>query len=184
MPLTEDHRRRLNRSSSTPSDMFYVSHHSTDGVRDRKACVTFALYVFKMKGTTLMTQNHQRYQGNQQNSFSRPHDGHHPPPGNAQDQSREFLWRERVRLELQVQAILARGDSLARQWQHLQERKAALGDHLPTLASQMIISGLIGIRQLPAERLHLYEKGRIAQDQNFVQNSATQVARMSLSRRG
>ena len=35
----------------------------------------------------------------------------------------------------------------------------------------MIIAGLIGIRQLPAERLHLYEKEWFAQDLIFVQNS-------------
>jgi hypothetical protein len=86
------------------------------------------------------------------------------------DQRREFLWRERVRLELQVQALLARGESLARQWQHLQDRKAALGNQLPRMASQMIIAGLVGIRQqLPSERLHLYERERIAQEEYRLQ---------------
>ncbi len=116
-----------------------------------------------------MTQNHQRFQRNQYQSPSQLHDGHRPPPGNIQDQRREFLWRERVRLELQVQALLARGESLAQQWQHLQERKAALGNQLPRVASQMVIASLIGIRQLPAERLHLYEKERIAQEEYRLQ---------------
>jgi hypothetical protein len=116
-----------------------------------------------------MTQNHQRYQRNQQHSTSQPHDGHRPPPGNPLDQRREFLWRERVRLELQVQALLAQGESLARQWQHLQERKTALGNQLPSVARQMIIAGLVGIRQLPSERLHLYEKERIAQEEYHLQ---------------
>ena len=92
-----------------------------------------------------MTQNHQRFQQNQYQSTSKPHDGHRPPLGNSHDQRREFLWRERVRLELQVQALLARGEHLARQWQHLQERKAALGNQLSRLASQMVIAGLVGI---------------------------------------
>ena len=74
-----------------------------------------------------------------------------------------------MRLELQVQALLARGESLARQWQHLQERKAALGNQLPRVASQMVIAGLVGIRQLPSERLHLYEKERIAQEEYRLQ---------------
>ena len=116
-----------------------------------------------------MSQNHHRYQQNQYSSISKPHESHRPPPGNAQDQRREFLWRERVRLELQVQALLARGESLARQWQHLQERKAVLGNQLPRVAGQMIIAGLVGIRQLPAERLHLYEKERIAQEEYRLQ---------------
>jgi len=74
-----------------------------------------------------------------------------------------------VRLELQVQALLARGENLARQWQHLQERKAALGNQLPRVASQMVIAGLVGIRQLPSERLHSYEKERIAQEEYRLQ---------------
>lgn len=111
-----------------------------------------------------MTQNHQQFQRNQQQHTYQPHDGHRPPPGNFQDQRREFLWRERVRLELQVQALLARGESLARQWQHLQERKAALRNQLPRVAGQIVLSGLVGICQLPSERLHYYERDRIAQE--------------------
>ena len=104
-----------------------------------------------MKGTPFMTQNHQRFQQNQYQSTSKPHESHRPPNGSSLYQRREFLWRERVRLELQVQALLARGENLARQWQHLQERKAALGNQLPRVASQMVIAGLVGIRQLPSE---------------------------------
>jgi hypothetical protein len=111
----------------------------------------------------LMSQNQQHFQRNQRQHTSQPYESHRPPPRNQEDQRREFLWRERVRLELQVQALLARGENLARQWQHLQERKAALGDQLPRVASQMVIAGLVGIRQLPSERLHYYEKERIAQ---------------------
>ena len=68
-----------------------------------------------------------------------------------------------------MQALLARGESLARQWEHLQERKVALGNQLPRVASQMVIAGLVGIRQLPAERLHLYERERITQEEYRLQ---------------
>ena len=116
-----------------------------------------------------MTQNHQRFQQNQHQRTSQPHENHRPPPGNPLDQRREFLWRERVRLELQVHALLARGESLSRQWQLLQERKATLENQLPRVAGQMLIAGLVGIRQLPSERLHLYEKERIAQEEYRLQ---------------
>src|SRR6266516_7930222 len=122
-----------------------------------------------MKGTPYMTQNHQRFQQNQYRSTSQPHDGHRPPNGSSLDQRREFLWRERVRLELQVQALLARGESLTRQWQHLQERKAVLENQLPKVAGQIVLSCLVGIRQLPSERLHSYERERIAQEEYRLQ---------------
>ena len=116
-----------------------------------------------------MTQNHQRSQRTQQQHTSQPHKSHRPPPGNQEDQRREFLWRERVRLELQVQALLARGESLARQWQHLQERKVALGNQLPKMAGQIVLSGLVGLSQLPSERQHAYERARIAQEEYHLQ---------------
>ena len=116
-----------------------------------------------------MSQNHQRFQRNQQQHTSQPQDGHRPQPRNQEDQRRAFLWRERVRLELQVQALLARGESLARQWQHLQERKVALGNQLPKIAGQIVLSGLVGIRQLPSERQHSYERERIIQEEYRLQ---------------
>ena len=116
-----------------------------------------------------MSQNQQRFQRNQQQHTSQPQDGHRPPPRNQEDQRRAFLWRERVRLELQVQALLARGESLARQWQHLQERKVALGNQRPKIAGQIVLSGLLGIRQLPSERQHSYERERIAQEEYRLQ---------------
>ena len=116
-----------------------------------------------------MTQNHQRSQRTQQQHTAQPQKSHRPLQGNQEDQRREFLWRERVRLELQVQALLARGESLARQWQHLQERKAALANQLPRVAGQIVLSGLVGIRQLPSERLYFYERDRIAQEEYRLQ---------------
>src|SRR5436305_12931398 len=105
-----------------------------------------------------MTQNHQRFQQNQYQSTSQPHESHRPPNGSSLDQRREFLWRERVRLELQVQALLARGEYLSRQWNHLQERKEDLGNQLPRVSSQLVIADQMAIRQIPYNRLHSYYK--------------------------
>ena len=116
-----------------------------------------------------MNQHYQRPRDSQHQYTSQPHESHRPPPGNSLEQRREFLWRERVRLELQVQALFARGENLTRQWQHLQERKAALEKQLPRVVGQMVLSGLMGIRQLPTERLHSYEKDRITQEEYRLQ---------------
>jgi hypothetical protein len=56
-----------------------------------------------------------------------------------------------------------------RKERHLHEKKAALGNQLSSVADQLIIAGLIGIRQLPAERLHLSEKERFAQEEYRLQ---------------
>ena len=113
-----------------------------------------------------MTQNHQRFQRNQRQHTSQPHESHRPPPGNQEEQRREFLWRERVKLELQVQALIARAESLDLAWRVLQQRKASLQQQKPKLAAQILLSGLARTRHLPAERLFHYERERILQEED------------------
>ncbi len=98
-------------------------------------------------------QSHQQHQDRQQS-------------GNPEVQRREFLWRERVKLELQVQALIARAESLYLAWRVLQQRKANLQQQKPKLAAQILLSGLARTRSLPAERLFHYERERILQEED------------------
>ena len=100
------------------------------------------------------------------------HDQHHrqqsqdrQPSGHPEAQRPEFLWRERVKLELQVQASLSRADSLEQAWLALQQRKANMQHQKPKLAAQIVLSGLARTRSLPAERLFHYERERILQEE-------------------
>ena len=68
-----------------------------------------------------------------------------------------------------MQGLIARRAGLNQQWQHLQARKAASANQLPKVVGQIMLSGLAGIRQLSGERLYLYEKDRIAQEEYRVQ---------------
>jgi hypothetical protein len=97
-------------------------------------------------------RHHQQHQDRRQ--FSHP-----------EVQRREFLWRERVKLELQVQALLARAESLDQAWRALQQRKTNLQRQKPKLATQIVLSGLARMRSLPAERLYHYERERILQEE-------------------
>ncbi len=98
-------------------------------------------------------QSHQQHQDRQQS-------------GNPQVHRREFLWRERVKLELQVQALIARAQSLDHAWRVLQQRKANLQQQKPKLAAQILLSGFARTRSLPAERLFHYERERILQEED------------------
>ncbi len=118
-----------------------------------------------------MNQNQQRPQHQHQ---SQSNSGYGSPPRNPQEQRREFLWRERVKLELQAQGLIARGESLTRQWHFLQDRKAAFGQRMPKVVGQIMLSGLVGIRQLPAERSYQYEKERLAQEEYRIQQEIMQ----------
>jgi seryl-tRNA synthetase len=106
------------------------------------------------------------------------HDQHHrqqsqdrQPSGNPEAQRREFLWRERVKLELQVQALLARAESLDQTWRALQQRKANMQHQKPKLVAQIVLSGLARTRSLPAERLFHYERERILQEEERLQQA-------------
>ena len=93
------------------------------------------------------------------------------PLGTPEEQRREFLWRERVRLELQVQAILARVESLEQAWHALQQRKASMQHQRLKLAAQIVLSGLARTRSLPAERLYHYERERLMQEEERLRQS-------------
>ena len=104
-------------------------------------------------------RHHQHDQRSHQQHQDRQHSGH------PEVQRREFLWRERVKLELQVQALLARAESLDQAWRALELRKANLQHQKPKLAAQIVLSGLARTRSLPAERMFHYERERIMQEE-------------------
>ena len=95
-------------------------------------------------------------------------------PGSSQEARREFLWRERVKLEMQVQAVIAQSQRLSQEWQLLQYRKVSIEQEKPKLAGQIILSGLAGMRHLPAERLHQYKRERILQEEARLQQAMLQ----------
>ena len=97
--------------------------------------------------------SHQQYQDRQQH-------------GNIVMQRREFLWRERVKLELQVQALMARAESLEQAWRVHQQRKDSMQQKKPKLVTQIVLSSLARTRSpLPAERLFHYERERLIQEE-------------------
>ena len=96
--------------------------------------------------------NHREYQDRQR-------------PGTVQEQRRDFLWRERVKLEMQVQALLALIQSLEQEWYALEQRRAMLEQEKPKIAAQIVLSGLAGSRYLPAERLYQYRRERFFQEE-------------------
>ena len=120
------------------------------------------------KGKAFMTDQQPSHRDQRHSQHQRSHQQHprdRQQFGHPEVQRREFLWRERVKLELQVQALLARAESLEQAWRALQQRKANLQHQKPKLAAQIVLSGLARSRSLPAERLYHYERERIVQEE-------------------
>ena len=105
-------------------------------------------------------QNHQHHQRN-----SHRHSQDRQRPGTVQEHRREFLWRERVKLEMQVQALLALLQGMEQEWCVLEQRRAILEQEKPKMAAQIVLSGLAGSRSLPAERLYQYRRERLFQEE-------------------
>ncbi len=108
-------------------------------------------------------RRHQQYQQHQPNDHRAFQERQRP--GNPQEHRRKFLWRERVKLEMQVQALLALFQGLEQEWCVLQHRKASMEQEKPKLAAQIVLSGLAGTRSLSAERLYQYRRERLMQEE-------------------
>ena len=108
-------------------------------------------------------QTYQQHQHHQRNSHRHSQDRHRP--GTVQEHRREFLWREHVKLEMQVQSLLALLQSMEQEWCVLEQRRAMLEQEKPALAAQIVLSGLTGSRSLPAERLYQYRRERFFQEE-------------------
>ncbi len=105
--------------------------------------------------------HHQHYQRPQVN----PGQGFSPASIQERRQRKEFLWRERMKLTLQLQGLQATASVLCRQRQQVQARKTASGKQLPKVVGLLLLSVLLGLRQTPAEWRYQQEKGRIAQEE-------------------
>jgi len=112
-----------------------------------------------------MDNQQQSHRHQQQHQRSDRQHQNYQQSGNPQERRREFLWRERVKLELQVQALIARAASLEREWQALQQHKTSMQQQRPKLAAQIVLSSLARTRYLPAERLFQYERERLMQEE-------------------
>jgi len=105
-------------------------------------------------------QQHPQHQSNDHRAYQ-----DRQRTGNPLEHRREFLWRERVKLEMQVQALLALLQSLEQEWCVFQQRKASIEQEKPKLAAQIVLSGLAGTRSLSAERLYQYRRERLMQEE-------------------
>ena len=115
---------------------------------------------------------HHQHQHHQRNSHREYQD--RQQPGTVQEHRHEFLWRERVKLEMQVQALLAHLLGMEQEWCVLEQRRAMLEQERPKLAAQIVLSGLAGSRSLPTERLYQYRRERLFQEEERLRQAMIQ----------
>ncbi len=98
-------------------------------------------------------------------------EGHGSPPSNPPEQKKALLWRQRMKLEFEVQALIVRTATLVQEWQLLHGEKAAQENEVATIASQLLLAGWLESQQHPHVLHHPYvrdhqteEASRIRQD--------------------
>ena len=91
-------------------------------------------------------------------------------PQQSQQRRRDWLWQERIKCELQVHQLLAREQQLLADLQWIAERRAALQCERPKLALSIVLTGIVGIRQAPGERLYAYTLERLANEEGRIQH--------------
>ena len=96
-------------------------------------------------------------------------EGHVSLPGTPQELMRAVLWRQRMKLEFEMQGLLLRTTTLVQEWQHLHGSKEAVGNEVSTLASHILLAGFVGLQQERTAWQHFYERDGVAQEEHRIQ---------------
>ncbi len=138
----------------------------------------------QQQNTNSRYQHHNRNQ-QQQQQHSGVYNASQQTRHSSVEQRREFLWRERVKLEMQVQALLASINGLVRERQLLQKKKDELAKKGPQLAVQILMLGMTRMQTtLPAERLYHYHRERIEQEEYRLQQAHIDYANQAIALQG
>jgi hypothetical protein len=96
-------------------------------------------------------------------------EGHGSLPSNPQEQRRAVLWRQRMKLEFEVQGLFVRTATLVQEWQYLHGSKEAVGNEVSKIASHLVLAGFVGLHQERTANQHSYERDDIAQEEHRIQ---------------
>ena len=96
-------------------------------------------------------------------------EGHGSLPGTPQEQRRAVLWRQRMKLEFEMQGLFIRTTTLVQEWQRLHGSKEAVGNEVSTLASYILLAGFVGLQQERTAWQHSYERDDVAQEEHRLQ---------------
>jgi hypothetical protein len=89
-------------------------------------------------------------------------EGNGSPPSTPQEQRRAELWRQRMKLEFEMQGLLIGTTTLVQEWQRLHGSKEAVGNEVSKIASHILLTGFVGLQQERTVWLHSYERDDIA----------------------
>ena len=90
-------------------------------------------------------------------------------PSTPQEQSKAFLWRQRMKLEFEMQELLLCMTTLVQEWQRLHGCKEAVGNEVSTLAGHILLTGFVGLQQEQSPWHHSFEQDDLVQKERRIQ---------------
>ena len=96
-------------------------------------------------------------------------EGHGSLPGTPQELMRAVLWRQRMKLEFEMQGLLLRTAPLVQEWQRLHGNKEAVGNEVSRIASHILLAGCVGLQQERTAWQYSYERDDLAQEEHRLQ---------------
>jgi len=98
-------------------------------------------------------------------------EGHGSLPSTPQEQRRAVLWRQRMKLEFEMQGLFIYTTTLVQEWQRLHGSKEAVGNEVSTIASHILLAGCVGLQQERTDWQHSYERDAVAQEEHRIQQA-------------
>jgi hypothetical protein len=92
-------------------------------------------------------------------------------PSTPQERSKAVLWRQRMKLEFEMQGLVIRTTSLVQEWQRLHGCKEAVGNEVSTLAGHILLTGFVRLQQEQSPWHHRYEQDDLAQKERRIQQN-------------
>ena len=96
-------------------------------------------------------------------------EGHGSLPSTPQEQRRAELWRQRMKLEFEMQGLFVRSATIVQEWQYLHGSKEAVGNEVSKIASHLVLAGFVGLHQEQIAWQHSYDRDDIAQEEYRIQ---------------
>jgi hypothetical protein len=90
-------------------------------------------------------------------------------PSTPQEQSKAVLWRQRMKLEFELQGLIIRTTTLVQEWQLLHGSKEAVGNEVSTLAGHILLTGFVRLQREREPWYQSCEQDELAQQERRIQ---------------
>ncbi len=97
-------------------------------------------------------------------------------PSSPQERSKALLWRQRMKLEFEMQGHIICTTTLVQECQRLHGCKEAIGKEVSTLAGHILLTGFVRLQREREPWYHSSEQDDLAQQERRIQQDMLQYS--------